>query len=415
MGLIKAATSAIGSTFGDQWKEVIRCEDLTNNILMMKKTTENGVISNGSTIIVAPGQCAVIYDNGRVIDATAEDGTYTFDTSSTPSFFAGQFGAVFKEMWQRFQYDGGTAKQQAVYFFNLKEILDNKFGTPSPVPYKDWGHPLMNARTNSYLPMSVEVKCFGKYTFKIEDVSLFMQNIGGTATIYRKEDLAEQIRAEVIGSFSNVMNSLGSDKHKIDVLDLPNQTDEIKEIMDEEVFDKPIRDRGIKLVSFVIESLTLTEDSKDKIDKYEIGGDAYQQQGVVTEGYVDAMKGAANNANGAANGFMGLGMMNMQTGSMGISMNNAKPMTPDPSKLNNTPVADEADEMVVNKQEVEVKEESKPEEKEATDRCANCNEVVAGRFCSNCGTEKKVEKRCKNCNTLLKEGSKFCSECGTKA
>ena len=126
MGLIKAAAGAIGSTLQDQWKEAIRCEDLGNDILMKKKTSPTGVITNKSTIIVAPGQCAVIYDNGRVLDATAEDGFYTFDTSSSPSFFAGQFGAVFKEMWQRFTYNGATAKEQCVFFFNIKEIIKNK-------------------------------------------------------------------------------------------------------------------------------------------------------------------------------------------------------------------------------------------------------------------------------------------------
>ena len=125
MGLIKAAAGAIGSTMKDQWKEAIRCEDLGNDILMMRKTTPTGVITNKSTIIVGPGQCAVIYDNGKVIDATAEEGLYTFDTSSSPSFFAGQFGAVFKEMWQRFTYNGESSKQQAVFFFNLKEIVDD--------------------------------------------------------------------------------------------------------------------------------------------------------------------------------------------------------------------------------------------------------------------------------------------------
>ena len=136
MGLIKAAVGAIGSTLHDQWKEAIRCEEMGNDILMMKKTTKNGVISNGSTIIVGQGQCAIIYDNGKVIDATAEEGVYTFDSSSTPSFFAGQFGAVFKEMWQRFTYNGASAKQQAVFFFNTKEIIDNKFGTAAPIPFQ---------------------------------------------------------------------------------------------------------------------------------------------------------------------------------------------------------------------------------------------------------------------------------------
>ena len=134
MGLIKAAAGAIGSTLKDQWKDAIRCEDLGNDILMKKVTTETGVITKGSAIVVAPGQCAVIFDNGKIIDATAEDGLYTFEESSSPSFFGGQFGAVFKEMWARFTYNGASQKQQAVLFFNLKEIIGNKYGTPAPVP-----------------------------------------------------------------------------------------------------------------------------------------------------------------------------------------------------------------------------------------------------------------------------------------
>ena len=167
MGLIKAATSAIGSTLHDQWKEAIRCEDMSSDVLMIKKTTPTGVISNGSTIIVGPGQCAIIYDNGRIVDATAEDGIFTFDSSSTPSLFAGQFGGLFKEMWQRFTYNGASAKEQAVYFFNLKEIMDNRFGTNTPILCKDWGHPMLNARTQEKAAMQVGIRCHGTYTFKI--------------------------------------------------------------------------------------------------------------------------------------------------------------------------------------------------------------------------------------------------------
>ena len=144
MGLIKATIGAVGSTLHDQWKEAIRCEDMNNEILMMKKTTKTGVITKNSTIIVGPGQCAIIYDNGKVIDATAEEGVYTFDESSSPSFFAGQFGAVFKEMWQRFTYNGATAKQQAVFFFNTKEIINNKFGTRAQIAFLEWSHPIHN-------------------------------------------------------------------------------------------------------------------------------------------------------------------------------------------------------------------------------------------------------------------------------
>ncbi len=404
MGLIKAAVGAIGSTLHDQWKEAIRCDDIPNDVLMVKKTTPNGVISNGSTVIVGPGQCAIIYDNGKIIDASAEEGVYTFDSSSTPSLFAGQFGGMFKEMWQRFTYDGATAKEQAVYFFNLKEIMDNKFGTPAPVPYKDWGHPIMNARTNSYIAMSVEIRCFGKYTFKIADPFTFMSQVAGTADIYRKDELVEQIRSEVIGTFSNVMNSLGSDKYKIEALELPNKTDEIKQIMDENVFDEPIRKRGISLVSFIVESVTLDDKSREKIDNYEIGGDAYQQQGVMTGAYANAIQNAASNANGAANGFMGLGMMNMATGGVVGNINNAEPMKPqsDLANKSKSPVQEDA-------------KKADAEEKVTTAswKCPKCSSKNTGKFCTECGTKKQEEKFCAECGKKLDENSKFCPECGT--
>ncbi len=430
MGLIKAAVGAVGSTLGDQWKEAIRCPELGNEILMMKQTTSNGVISNGSTIIVGPGQVALIYDNGRIVDASAEEGVYTFNTSSTPSLFAGQFGGMFKEMWQRFTYNGATAKEQAVYFFNTKEIIGNKFGTPNPVPFKDWGHPLMNARTNSYIAMSVKIKCFGTYTFQITDPFMFMSKISGLSDVYRKDELVDQMRAEVIGAFSNVMNGLGSDKYKIEALELPNKTDEIKQIMDSEVFDQPIRERGVKILSFIVESLTLDEESEGKIDKYEIGGDAYQQQGNLVGAYSEAVTGAANNPNGSLNGFMGVGMMNMAGGGVfgGATNNafsNAKPMEPNPSVLNTQP----AEEINVTKPEQPKTEEptpmptAEPLNTEKADAiparastvgvCSKCGSPVSGKFCGNCGTPVATKRFCTNCGTEVT--GNFCTNCGHKA
>lgn len=316
MGLIRSAKDAISSTLADQWKEAIRCDDINNDILMVKRTTPNGVISNGSTIVVAPGQCAVIFDNGRVIDATAEDGVYTFDTASTPSFFAGQFKETFKEMWQRFTYNGVTSKEQAVYFFNIKEIIDNKFGTATPVPFQDWSHPIPNRMTNTISPLSVKIRCYGTYTFKIDNPAIFMQELAGTANIFYKSEILDQIRSEVMASFQNVLNELGNSVHKVPVLEMPSQTDEMKQMMDAQVFDEPIRRRGLRLISFSVESVTLEEESEKKINDYELSSNSYMQQGRMTEAYANAVENAAQNANGVANGFMGIGMVNMMSGGM---------------------------------------------------------------------------------------------------
>ena len=375
MGLIKAAVSAVGSTLHDQWKEYIRCDDLGNDILMKRVSTPNGVISKDSAIQVAPGQIAVIFENGKILDATAEEGIYTFDQSSMPSFFAGQFGPVFKEMWTRFVYNGGTNKEQAVFYINAKEIMDNKFGTPAPVPFQDWSHPIPNQMTGAMSPLRVEVKCFGKYTFKVTDPALFMTRVAGTADEYRKEAICEQMRSEVVGAFQNVLNELGNSNHKVPVLELPSSTDEIKATLDEKVFDQPIRDRGLSLVGFVVESVTLDEESNKKIDNYELSSNAFMQQGTLTGAYANAVQDAANNTSGAANAFMGVGMMNMASGGMmgGAAAGAFQRVGTTAADLHGAAPAAET--------------QAAP--------------VYAGaKFCPECGTKTN--------------GAKFCPECGTK-
>ncbi len=380
MGLIKAAVEAAGSTLHDQWKDFIRCEDLGNDILMKRVSTPNGIVSKDSAVQVAPGQIAVIFDSGKILDATAEEGIYTFDSSTSPSFFAGQFGPVFKEMWNRFTYGGGVSKEQAVFFINAKEIIDNKFGTPAPIPFQDWSHPIPNQMTNSVTPLRVDVKCFGKYTFKITDPSTFMSKIAGTAEEYKKDTIIEQMRSEVIASFQNVLNELGTSAHKVPVLELPSQTDEIKKVMDEKVFDQPIRDRGMSIVGFAVESVTLSDESQKKIDNYELSSNSFMQKGTLTGAYAQAVQDAAKNEAGAVNGMMGVGMVNIASGgAMGGAINNQTPGTTMNVDPYNTGVVAGATAQAAPQAEQAAAGEKK--------FCPQCGAENNGNFCTKCGTK----------------------------
>ena len=393
MGLIKAIAGAIGGTMKDQWLDLIKCDNMDMETLMVKQTTKSGQISKGSRILVAPGQVAVIYDSGAVLDATAEEGVYTFDQSSSPSFFGGQFGPVFKEMWQRFTYGGTPAKEQAVFFFSIKEILDNKFGTATPIPFQDWSHAIPNQMTGSLSPMGVNVRCYGKYTFKLDDVGIFMRIHAGTANVVKKHDITEQMRSEVIAAFQNVLNEMGNSKHRVPVLELPSYTDEMKQVMDERVFDEPIRARGVKLVSFTVESVSLDEASQAKIDRYEYSSNSMMQQGKI----IDVMGDAANNPGGAGNAFIGLGMMNAGTGGMtGSVMQNAwngngqGQQSYDPYNQGGGQAAPQGV------------------------PCPKCGTPITGKFCPECGTPAPAPKammKCPKCGT--ESNGKFCPECGT--
>jgi membrane protease subunit (stomatin/prohibitin family) len=225
-----------------------------------------------------------------------------------------------------------------------------------------------------------------------------MSRIAGTCDEYKKDDLCEQMRSEVIGSFQNVLNELGNSNHKVPVLELPSSTDEIKTIMDEKVFDQPIRDRGISLVGFVVESVTLDDESNKKIDNYELSSNSFMQQGTLTGAYAQAVQDAANNANGAANGFMGIGMMNMASGGVmgGVAQGPAQNVQGatqnyDPyAQTQNTPsqvVAPEQPPVVASQPQAEPTENTVP--------------AAGAKFCPNCGTPTNGGNFCTNCGNKL--------------
>ena len=393
MGLLKAIGGAIGGTLKDQWLDLIKCDNMDMDTLMVKQTTKTGQISKGSRIIVAPGQAVVIYDSGVVLDASAEEGVYTFDESSSPSFFGGQFGPVFKEMWQRFTYGGTPAKEQAVFFFNIKEILDNKFGTATPIMFQDWKHPSYTEdgqKDGTFM----NIRCYGKYTFQLDDMGVFMRNHAGTGNIIKKDAITEQMRSEVIAALQSIINELGSGAEPIGALELPSKTQKMKQIMDERVFDAPIRARGIRLVSFTIESVSLDDESKEFLRQYQTGGSGNLARGSM----LGTMRAAAENEGGAGTGFMGIGMAGMGFGTAGNMMGNMVPPQ-QPQQVDRAnpqssgPVGAPAPQGVP---------------------CPKCGTPITGKFCPNCGTPApapKAAKKCPKCGT--ETTGKFCPECGT--
>ncbi len=403
MGLIRDAADSIKDVLTSQYKTAVNCQDMGNQILMIKKTNPNGIFRNGSRVIVNPGQLAVLIDNGKVLDACAEPGVYSFDSSASPSFFAGNFGGVFKEMWTRLTFGGAGYQDQAIYFVNAKEIIDNGFGTPAPVMYRDWEHCMSDARNPGHgVPMRVAIRCSGNYTFQIDRPDVFMQKVGGTSPIYQKDELCEQMRLEIISSFQSVLNSLCSETNKVYPLDIPAQAFLIKQIMDQQVFDAPIRNRGMKIVGFNVVRADLDEESKKKIDDYEKSGDmATQQARMVTAAQI-----AAGNEAGAGVGFFNIGLMNQAvTGGMFQGPQGAQASFQNSQQAgahqNNQAVLQGMYKPPVSAQGA------------AGVSCVKCGAAISGKFCAACGTPAPAAEAVRFCtNCGAKATGKFCAECG---
>ena len=207
MGLIKAGVGALGGVLADQWKEFFYCDSIDNDVLLVKGQKRVGgrssntkghdnVISNGSGIAVADGQCMLIVEQGKVVEFCAEPGEFTYDTSTEPSIFTGKLGdsikETFKTVGKRFAFGGDTGKDQRVYYINTKEIIDNKFGTPNPFMFDVVYN--RNRRT-------VDVRCSGVYSYIITDPLLFYTKIGGNVPDeYRKETIDNQLKTEFISA-----------------------------------------------------------------------------------------------------------------------------------------------------------------------------------------------------------------------
>ena len=209
MGLIKAGMGALGGTMADQWKEFFYCDAIDKDVLVVKgqkrtsKRSSNtkgndNIISNGSGIAVADGQCMIIVEQGEVVDLCAEPGEFVYDMSTEPSIFAGDLGEsvrqVFQTIGKRFTYGGDTGKDQRVYYFNTKEIIDNKFGTANPFLFRV-------VDRNIGLDREVSVRCNGIYSYRITNPLLFYTNVcGNVESAYERTEIDNQLKTEFIGA-----------------------------------------------------------------------------------------------------------------------------------------------------------------------------------------------------------------------
>ena len=401
MGLIQAGVGAIGGVLADQWKEFFYCEALDKNVLVTKgqkritgrSTNTKGndnIISNGSGIAVADGQCMIIVEQGKVVEVCAEPGQFTYDTSTEPSIFAGSLGnsikETFKAIGRRFTYGGDTGKDQRVYYFNIKEIIDNKFGTPSPVPFR-----VVDSRIG--MDLDVSLRCSGIYSYKITDPLLFYTNVcGNVSGDYRREEIDSQLKTEFISALQPAFAKISEMEIR------PNQiiahNTELEEAMNAALSSKWSELRGISVVSVALGSVTLPDEDQEMIKQMQRGAalsNPNMAAGNLAAAQADAMRGAATNSAGAVTGFMGMGM----AGNMGGNVSSLFEMgqAQQAAQQQAAPAAPAADGWV----------------------CGKCGAKAAGKFCPECGAPKPADPNCWVCPACgAQNKGKFCSECGAR-
>lgn len=420
MGLIRAAAGSFNGTMADQWKEFFVCESLEQDVLAVKgqkrtsgrsanKRGNDNLITSGSGIAVADGQCALIVEQGEIVEVCAEPGEYTYDASTEPTIFAGNLsdsiGRVFETIGKRFTYGGDTAKDQRVYYINTKELMDNKFGTPNPVPFRVVDH-------NIGLDVDVSVRCSGVYSYRISNPLLFYANVcGNIEDEFRRVQIEHQLKSEFVSALQPAFSTISAMEIRPNAL--PGHVTELCNALNAALTQKWIETRGLQIMTVAIGSITLPEEDADMIKQAQraaILRDPLMAAATLTGAQADAMKAAAGNSAGAMKGFMGMGMA---TQAGGINTQNLYQMGMEQS--NQMQQSQQMKQSQQNQSQALQQPGQQPVVQPAGSQwTCSCGTANTGKFCTECGKPKPVQ--CRNCGWKPEDANhppKFCPECGT--
>ncbi len=397
MGLIKAITGAVGGVLADQWKEFFSCDAMDKDTLVTRGIKSVGgrssntkghdnVISNGSGIAVADGQCMMIVEKGKIVEVCAEPGLFTYDTSSEPSIFAGKLGQsiidTFKVIGHRIAYGGDVGNDQRVYYFNTKELIDNKFGTPNPIPFRV-------VDRNIGLDIDVSIRCSGVYSYKMTNPLLFYTNVcGNVQGDYTRDELESQLKTEFISALQPAFARLSELELRPSAI--PGHAEELANAMNEALTKKWSELRGLSVVSIAMNPITLPEEDAELIKQAQrtaIMRDPTMAAATLVGAQADAMKGASTNSAGAMAGFVGMNMANQAGGVNAQSL------------------------FQMGAQQQAEKAAAAPAPAANGWKCS-CGAVNTGKFCADCGAKKPEEGWKCSCGAVNK--GKFCTECGAK-
>ena len=438
MGLLKAGIGALSGALADQWREYFYCEALDAQTLVKKgqkrtssrsantKGSDN-VISNGSIVAVADGQCMIIVEQGKVVDLCAEPGEYVYDMSTEPTLLYGGLNKEnikknFAVVGKRFTFGGEPAKDQRVYFFNTKEILGNRYGTQNPVPFRV-------VDRNIGLDVDIAIRCNGEYSYKIVDPLMFYKNVcGNVADDYKRDEIDSQLKTELLTALQPAFAKIS--EMGIRYSALPSHTQDLANALNEVLSQKWTELRGLAIYSFGVNSVTASKEDEEMIKTLQrraVYRDPTMGAAAMVDAQAEAMTSAAKNEAGAFTGFMGMGMaMNAGGGANNAAnlyaMGQQQPQQPPYQQATAQPQQPAAGGWVcacgTSNTGKFCMNCGQPQPQPQGWTCPKCSNVNQGKFCVNCGTPKPAGAplyRCDKCGWTPEDPHnppRFCPECG---
>lgn len=390
MGLLRATTGSISQVVGDQFKEFITPATSDKTVLVQKGVVNHGsgnsnptegIITNGSKIVIPEGYAMMIVDNGAIKEFSAEAGEFIWDQSSEPSVFEGGFfkgiGDSIKRIGNRITFGGQPAHDQRVYYVNLLNITGNKFGSTNTETIFD---PVYG---------SVEITFFGEYSFKVVDPTILITNVLGSMPkdeVSVEEVVGGQLKMEFTSNVSTCIADLMT-SNNISFNTVQKYKNEVVKVMNNLLDESWVKQYGLEIQDMALninasdESKAIIREVDAEISREKRRGDMYaaNPSGMMAAATADAMVNASKNENGAMMGFMG---MNMSQNVGANVMDSANNITPNQPTQNVNPT-----EVVMSNVKVEEKKENVEGSSNIPKFCSDCGTPVTGKFCSSCGKQ----------------------------
>lgn len=363
-----------------QLLSVIEWKDQSKDTIVYRyPLTNRDEIMNSSTLVVRESQMALFVHKGEIADVFGP-GTYKLTTENIPF--------LTKLLSLPTGFDSRIKAE--VYFVNTKQFIGQKWGTQNPIIMRDADFG------------TIRLRGYGIFSFKVDDAKVFMKEVFGTNEVFKTSDVAVQCKPLIIQGISDAIA-----ESKISVLDLAANYKEFSKLVTEQASSE-FEAIGLKLVSVVVENLSLPEEVEKAIDERAKLGVLGDKMGTYTQlKTADAIGDAAKNPNGG--NLAGLGVGLGAGGAMGElfakGISSAKDENKDVRKC------------IKCGTEISNRVKFCPEcGASQVETCPNCKEPIhkGSKFCPNCGQSLAKSKKCPKCGKELKQNAKFCDDCGTK-
>lgn len=209
-----------------------------NQMVYRVPNSGSGDFRLGSQVIVRENQVAVFFRDGKALD-TFGPGRHTITTANIP-LLINILGMAF----------GGRSPFTAeVYFVNMRDFIDMKWGTPEPISLRDPDLGLVRLRAN------------GRYSMAVGDAQMFVAKIVGTQGLYTTNQIEDYLRGIIISRLTDMLGEL-----KTGLFDLPALFNELSAAIRVKVAEDFLA-LGIVLKAMYLGSVSPTEETQKAIDE----------------------------------------------------------------------------------------------------------------------------------------------------